>query len=1854
MNQQTCNPDLLDAFLQNELSDFDEQQFTRHLDECADCREELESRAAERSAWQEASNMLGGPCRDLLPRLVTIERKQVRSPQIEQVLQQLAPTDDPAMLGRIGGYEVSGVVGAGGMGVVLKAHDRSLDRIVAIKVMSPHLASNGSARKRFAREAKAAAAVLHPNVIAIHRVASDDACPYLVMPYLRGASLQKRIDSQGPLPLKDTLRIGAQIAAGLAAAHEQGLVHRDIKPANILLEEGVERVTITDFGLARAVDDASMTCSGVIAGTPQYMSPEQTRREPIDARSDLFSLGSVLYAMCTGRSPFRAETTYGVLHRIANDNPTPICEVNSDVPVWLGHIIERLMAKRPDGRFESAAQVAELLEGCLAHVQQPAAIPLPHPVAALAPKKTRRPPIGKFIAAAAGAFALFFAGILIVLELGKGTLTIESELDDVPIRIMQGDEVVKSLTVSKEGATTRIGAGKYIVEIGQDFDKAVIKDGGVELSRGATAIVKVTQTNANTAEDEKAKDEAAKAWLRRPVVGSTHDGKSFQLAGHDALMHCVMTNNSEALNRLLTVDKYDLDFSPGNGQWTLLQTALQHSCLETTSLLLQHGANPNFASKGTPLPLELAKRSGRKELVALVQKYLAHDNANPRTNAVDDTHMRKTEVRTEDHSANDEKAKHSLPADEEPNATTSSKKTDGATELEGIWHLESVIGLDGKPRKLQLYDHWTFRGHRLLCEFAAAGHWACDVEVDSIAKTIRYLKDGKELPSNADYVLEGDQLTIFDQPPHRRVFRRGRGLIPVAVKTQWTADSLVTITFTGTTDGASITASGIGWRVDDAGHILVPSHVVPECDDEAIELRYASGGHCSATRLKILGHLTLLKSDQVVNGPAISLNSETSLTSGDAVSAILNRTDNVLGSIVEPRKTIALSELEGVKFNPELRFQNIITTDFVADDTTLSGAPLLTKDGDVAGMIIRLGSAQLIAIPVAEIREVLKQLQQVANSDPIRDHGLSTDSIETRTDGRFGILKIIEPTSLEDAVTKFNLLAKEHPLGRTQPELTVQEMTAAFRLWIASDECNEATRKDFQQVLDTQMLRPGHILQFNTKFETDGHLFEVWSIQFGDDKSAAWFKIRDSKLLSRLKTDEERKAWEQRIDQMKKSFHEYKRWGDRPKAYDTNPADNEPKDATKDSAVTLPPMEFDTLEDFLKPGRELFDKEMKQIDERLALVVEGSAEHSLLTTKKKQLQQQWDLSVAQVKGMAAAAKAGKPVQLAPIVIPNNSRPWQAPMPDPLSGHDEDIAKVLAGTWQVKRYVAGGEEAPLDGSTVTFSKNMLIMHFKLGDEEGDIQQVYRIGNDKIDIWDTDSGPDIRTALPYLGSYSLENDTLRICYHDRAMELETPQSRPPVQPGKGFIFLELQRAPIAEFGLMVDDKNSAKSSSHSNETRIDTNSGEWPPSGFELTEQQIQRVIGAQSARIVRALDTPVDLVVDGKSSLAEIVSGIVREHRISVRLNEKSFEVQGVAIHHVPAFEVHGVTLKSALTTLLEKLLQHRSIPPVIEVRHGVLTLAAKAPSDITTDLARSKPTSVVFQSMGPDKQALPETVVEVQGSDGVYFVLSDQNGLAPVVGHGVNGYTDDDGRFEFYAVPGKYTVKAVPDSGLRAEQEFAVVGTEPHEANMAISKNIPVKGRVVAGDPPIPMGRVTIQRKHLTDPFGCSGYDWSTNEAGELDQNYRDRDPMILWGHSEDKQLWGVTDMAWDDAEFEMKLAPRAEMKIRILDSDQKPVANTEFTYGIFRRIQPQYQKEENRQNINVHSIEPREGTTDENGILKLQDLIAGGDYMIHRTASHFRFEENPDSPIAQAKILVDSMANDVVVDIVLMNIGLD
>ncbi len=289
----------------------------------------------------------------------------------DEVLALLRPSPRPGALGRLDHYDVLEVVGSGGFGTVLKAFDARLHRVVAVKVLAPQLAASGAARARFHREAKTAAAVKDDHVVNIHAVAADDApVPFLVMEFVAGQTLQQKLDKAGPLPPREVLRIGTQAARGLAAAHAQGLIHRDIKPANVLLENGVERVKITDFGLARAADDASLSQSGVVAGTPMYMSPEQARGDGLDPRTDLFSLGSVLYTLCTGRPPFRAGTTIAVLKRVIDDDPRPVREVNPEVPRWLADVVEKLHAKDPADRFQTAQEVADLLAGYLAEFQQ--------------------------------------------------------------------------------------------------------------------------------------------------------------------------------------------------------------------------------------------------------------------------------------------------------------------------------------------------------------------------------------------------------------------------------------------------------------------------------------------------------------------------------------------------------------------------------------------------------------------------------------------------------------------------------------------------------------------------------------------------------------------------------------------------------------------------------------------------------------------------------------------------------------------------------------------------------------------------------------------------------------------------------------------------------------------------------------------------------------------------------------------------------------------------------------------------------------------------------------------------------------------------------------------------------------------------------------------------------------------------------------------------------------------------------------------------------------------------------------------------------------------------------------------
>lgn len=335
-----------------------------HLAECADCQERvaqftltLQNAAAEsqtdgqdRASPRESAS-------------VAATEAQGEPGEVDDFeLGFLSPSTDSRSLGKIGGYDVQSVVGRGGMGIVLKAFDPSLQRLVAIKVLTPALASNQKARRRFLREARAAAAVNHPNVITIHGVDEQSGMPYLVMEFIGGCTLRERIRAKPRLEMVEILRIAAQIATGLAAAHQQGVVHRDIKPSNIMLEDGIERVKIADFGLARAAMDLSdITSLGQTVGTPSYISPEQVTGGNADERSDLFSLGCVIYAMVTGHSPFRGTVALDVIRKVADYHPKPLAEVDERVPQTLSDLVEKLLEKDPKDRCRSAREVGELL-----------------------------------------------------------------------------------------------------------------------------------------------------------------------------------------------------------------------------------------------------------------------------------------------------------------------------------------------------------------------------------------------------------------------------------------------------------------------------------------------------------------------------------------------------------------------------------------------------------------------------------------------------------------------------------------------------------------------------------------------------------------------------------------------------------------------------------------------------------------------------------------------------------------------------------------------------------------------------------------------------------------------------------------------------------------------------------------------------------------------------------------------------------------------------------------------------------------------------------------------------------------------------------------------------------------------------------------------------------------------------------------------------------------------------------------------------------------------------------------------------------------------------------------------------
>jgi eukaryotic-like serine/threonine-protein kinase len=321
----------------------------------------------------------------------------------------LSPPQAPGELGRISHYRVLEILGCGGMGMVLLAEDLQLERRVALKIILPDYARIPLARERLLREAKAAAKIRHDNVVIIYQVAEERGIPFIAMELLKGVSLEAYLKKKGGLGAGQVVRLAREMADGLKAAHLADVVHRDIKPGNIWLESPKGRVKILDFGLAREQGrDLSITQAGALLGTPKYMSPEQADGRIVDARSDLFSLGAVLYRLCAGKDPFTGPTLMKVLDAVRFERQISIRQINADVPARLEQLIDRLLAKEPDQRPQTAVEVAAELgaiSGALRSAQKapiasealdvPYALPVPAPprpgANAKAPTKLDKP-----------------------------------------------------------------------------------------------------------------------------------------------------------------------------------------------------------------------------------------------------------------------------------------------------------------------------------------------------------------------------------------------------------------------------------------------------------------------------------------------------------------------------------------------------------------------------------------------------------------------------------------------------------------------------------------------------------------------------------------------------------------------------------------------------------------------------------------------------------------------------------------------------------------------------------------------------------------------------------------------------------------------------------------------------------------------------------------------------------------------------------------------------------------------------------------------------------------------------------------------------------------------------------------------------------------------------------------------------------------------------------------------------------------------------------------------------------------------------------------------------------------------
>ena len=526
-------------FLSGRLSDSEFAAFEAHLADCGPCGDTVRGLNVHDTLFDLARGPAPAdpPDPEVIQRLIRRLRdlpsppsdalpRQDAQARADEVAQKLDPPELPGEIGRLAHYRATELLGAGGMGVVYQADDVQLRRKVALKVLRPSLGI--AARDRFVREAQAAAAIEHDHVVTIYQVGQTDSLAYIAMQWLDGETLEARLHRDGCLPIEEALEIVRQVASGLDAAHMKNLIHRDIKPANIWLEADRTRARILDFGLARTVDDdPQLTETGMIAGTPAYMSPEQAQGGPVDNRTDLFSLGCVMYRMLTGQMPFHASNALATLQVIQRDEPVAPAEINSQIPRPLSDVVMWLLEKEPTQRPRRALELCEVLARPIDDMK--------------APRPARRKPETRRVNVSRGSWISRSVAIALLVGLGlagyaaapfvirvatnRGQLVIKTEDPNIKVEITQGGEKVRVIDLRDQHAVD-LTAGEYGLQIAGDA-------GGFRLSRGKIVVTRGSRATVEISHDFQApgalaqQDGGASNAERIPnSSGPTYDGKT--------------------------------------------------------------------------------------------------------------------------------------------------------------------------------------------------------------------------------------------------------------------------------------------------------------------------------------------------------------------------------------------------------------------------------------------------------------------------------------------------------------------------------------------------------------------------------------------------------------------------------------------------------------------------------------------------------------------------------------------------------------------------------------------------------------------------------------------------------------------------------------------------------------------------------------------------------------------------------------------------------------------------------------------------------------------------------------------------------------------------------------------------------------------------------------------------------------------------------------------------------------------------------------------------------------------------------------------------------------------------------